>query len=107
MELLRKLACCTSRTFRYIVFSTLLSFGLSFVLIILNFILGVRVSVTFYLPIIFVITLVSTVLLCAYNSEKLFLPLNKPLITKLEKEKVERARLSKRRDEKRRSRNVS
>ena len=46
-----------------------------------------------------------TALLCIYNSHKMFIPINKPLIKKLEREKVERARRAKR--EKRRGRNAS
>ena len=107
MELLRKFLCCMSRTFRYLVFSTFLSLGISIALIVLNFILNVRVSISFYIPIMILLDLISTFTLCIYNSEKLFLPLNKPLITKLEKEKVERARLNKTKSERRRNKKVS
>lgn len=67
--------------------------------------MGVRVSVGFYFMLTALFDLALTALLCIYNSHKMFIPINKPLIKKLEREKVERARRAKR--EKRRGRNAS
>lgn len=104
-DLIIKITSFFSRAIRYFVFSTLVSFSVCFVLIIANFIMGVRVSVGFYFMLAGIFDLALTALICLYNSHKLFVPINKPLITKLEREKVERARRAKR--EKRRTKKVS
>ena len=104
-DIIIKITSFVSRAIRYFVFSTLVSFGVCFVLIIANFIMGVRVSAGFYFTLAGLFDLALTALICLYNSHKLFIPINKPLITKLEREKVERARRAKR--EKRRTKKVS
>ena len=106
-DVIVKIKSMISRTIRYLVFSTLLSFSASIVLIIANFIMGVRVSIGFYMLITFLFDMALTALICIYNSHKLFVPINKPLITRLEREKVERARQNKRRREKRKSKKIS
>lgn len=100
-----KIVSFFSRAIRYFVFSTLMSYGVCLVLVVANFIMGVRVSLGFYFMLAFIFDWALTALLCIYNSHKLFIPINKPLITKLEREKVERARKAKR--EKRRHNKVS
>ena len=104
-DIIIKITSFFSRAIRYFVFSTLLSFSVCIVLIIANFFMGVRVSVGFYFMLTALFDLALTALLCIYNSHKMFIPINKPLIKKLEREKVERARRAKR--EKRRGRNAS
>ncbi len=96
MEIVKKAGNFVSRLIRYVIFSILLSFSVSVVLAIINLFMGVRVSLGIYLLMNFWFDLALVVLLCIYNSHKMFAPINKPLITKLERERVERARRTKR-----------
>lgn len=98
---------CFSRTFRYFIFSTLLTLGVTLALIILNFILNVRVSLTIYIPLMKVSVIAITIFTILGNINKLFAPVNKPLITRLEREKVERARQNRRREERRKNKKIS
>lgn len=102
-----KITSFFDRTIRYLMFSAILSLSVSLVLFVGNIFVGVNVSLSFYLIFCVVFSLGLTFLLCAYNFNKLFLPINKPLIMRLEQERVERARKNNRRKNKRNEKKVS
>ncbi|MEG0249821.1 hypothetical protein [Peptostreptococcus sp.] len=106
-DIIVKISSFFSRTIRYFVFSTLISISVCTVLVVANLFMGVRVSLGFYLLLSIAFDLALTTLICIYNSHKLFIPINKPLIMKLERERVERARQFKRRQEKRNKKKIS
>lgn len=85
-----------SRIARYLVFSAFVVGAISIALIIINLFAGVFVSLSFYMLFYVVATLALTTLIALYNSHKLFAPINKPLIMRLERERIERARLNNR-----------
>lgn len=94
-DLKEKLYSFINRILRYFVFSTLLSIFVSALLMILNVVMGVWVSIGFYSKLFARFDLGLTLLISLYHFERLFVPINKPLIRKLEQEKVERARRAK------------
>lgn len=104
-EVTAKIGSFFNRVIRYFVFSTLLSFSVMTALIIVNLIIGVRVSLGFYLMLMMIFDIMLTTLISAFNTEKLFIPISKPLIKKVEKERLERARRS--RDNKRTIKKIS
>ncbi|WP_101772825.1 CobD/CbiB family protein [Peptostreptococcus faecalis] len=89
-----------NRVLRYFVFSSILSFGACLTMIIINLFAGVLVSVGFYFMLFAIFDLALTTLICVYNSNKLFAPMNKRLIMKLERERLEKARRSRRKNNK-------
>ncbi len=111
MKILRdlgiKISSFFSRVARIFVFSTLVSVAVSMILLIANLFAGVRVSIGFYLMILVVFDVLLTVLMSAYKGSKLFVPINKPLIMKLEQERIERARRNNRRNNKRNNKRAS
>lgn len=106
-DIIVKISSFFSRTIRYFVFSTLISICVCTALIVANLFMGVRVSLGFYFLLATAFDLSLTSLICIYNSHKLFVPINKPLIMRLESEKLERARQSNRRQEKRNKKKIS
>lgn len=91
-ELGLKLHSLFNRSLRYFVFSTIMTFGVCFIMLIANLFSGVMVSLTFYLLIFSIFDVVLTLAICIYNSHKLLVPINRKLIKKLNEEDVERAR---------------
>lgn len=91
-ELGLKLHSFFNRSLRYFVFSTMVTFGVGFIIILANLFAGVVVSLSFYMLVFLVFDLTLTFLICFYNSHKLFIPINRKLIKKLNEEEVERAR---------------
>jgi len=106
-DIIVKISSFFSRVIRYFVFSTLISFSVCTILVVANLFMGVRVSLGFYMLLSLAFDLALTTLICIYNGHKLFLPINKPLIMKLERERVERARQSKKRQERRYKKKIS
>ncbi len=58
----------------------------------MNLILGVQASISFYRYVLFTSIVFLTTSLTIYKGRKMFAPINKPLIKKLERERLERAR---------------
>lgn len=87
-----KLNSFFSRIARYFVFSAIITSVICLALIVGNLFAGVIVSLSFYFIFHVGATVALTILIALFNSHKLFVPINKPLIMKLEQEKVERAR---------------
>ncbi|MBC2575765.1 hypothetical protein [Peptostreptococcus canis] len=106
-DLMIKINSFFNRVLRYFVFSTLVSFVVCFAMITINLFMGIRVSLGFYMLIFTLFDLALSILICVYNSHKLFIPINKKLIKKLNREEVERAREINRRKSKRSNSKVS
>ena len=106
-DIIVKISSFFSRAIRYFVFSTLISFSVCTILVVANLFMGVRVSLGFYMLLSLAFDFALTTLICIYNGHKLFLPINKPLIMKLERERVERARQSKKRQERKYKKKIS
>ena len=106
-DLFGKLNNFFSRSIRYFVYSFMTSIPTTLFLFIVNKIMGVKASFGFYIWVVLGILLVGTVAQMGMNFGKLFSPINRQLIVKLEQERLERARLNNRRKNKKSQRKVS
>ena len=105
-DLIVKVKSFWSRTLRYVVFSFITAIPVTMALLILNAFLGVKASFGFYTWIIIGVIGLCTAQM-AKNCDKLFTPINRKLIIKLEQERLERARLNNRRKNKKSQGKVS
>lgn len=106
-DLIVKVKSFWSRTLRYVVFSFITAIPVTMALLILNAFLGVKASFGFYTWIIIGVIGLCTSAQMAKNCDKLFTPINRKLIIKLEQERLERARLNNRRKNKKSQGKVS
>ena len=106
-DLFGKLNNFFSRSIRYFVYSFMTSIPTTLFLFIVNKIMGVKASFGFYIWVVLGILLVGTVAQMGMNFGKLFSPINRQLIVKLEQERLERARLNNRRKNKKSQKKVS
>ena len=106
-DLLIKLSSFWSRIIRLFVFSVIVSLALSFTILVVNLFLGVKATFVFYRFVLFGSTLFLTFSFTVYKGRKMFAPVNKPLIKRLERERLERARQNNRERNKRNNRAAS
>ena len=106
-DLLIKLSSFWSRIIRLFVFSVIVSLTLSATILIMNLFLGVQASVVFYRYILFGSTIFLTLSLTIYKGRKMFAPVNKPLIKRLDRERLERARQNNRERDRKNNRAAS
>lgn len=106
-DLIVKIHSFFSRTARYVVFSFVTAVPTTIALIVLNLFLGVKASVGFYMWVVLAIVVLGTLAQMARNVGKLFSPINRSLIVKLEQERLERARLNNRRKNRKSQNKVS
>lgn len=106
-DLIVKVKSFWSRTLRYVVFSFITAIPVTMALFILNAFLGVKASFGFYIWVVLGVIVLCTAAQMANNCDKLFTPINRKLIIKLEQERLERARLNNRRKNKKSQGKVS
>ena len=106
-DLLIKLSRFWSRIIRLFVFSVIVSLALSATILIMNLFLGVQASVVFYRYVLFGSIIFITLSLTLYHGRKMCAPVNKTLIKRLERERLERARQNNRERDRKNNRAAS